>query len=105
MELGGGCGLFQDSFHPLEALLDLIDRVGVRQPQVPRSRLTKGRTGEHGDTALEQHAVGQLTFVLAGPRNVRKDVEGAQWFMAVNAGQLVQAIDYEVAAPLELRDH
>src|ERR1700716_4751516 len=32
--LGAGCGLFQDSFHPLEALLDLIDRVRVGEPQV-----------------------------------------------------------------------
>src|ERR1700716_3618941 len=53
IRLGVGCGLFQDSFHPLEALLDLIDRVGIRQPEVARSRLAKGRTGKNRDTALE----------------------------------------------------
>ena len=51
-QLSAGCGFLQDSFHPLDAFLDLLDRVGVRQPQVPLPRFAERRPGEDGYTTL-----------------------------------------------------
>src|SRR5438445_6383223 len=84
--LSAGCGLLQDSFHPLDALFDLLDRVGVRQPQVPLPRLAKGRAGEDGHAAIVQHPVGQLALALPGLDDVGKHVKGAQRLVAMNAG-------------------
>src|SRR5438132_3181715 len=84
--LGAGCGLLQDSFHPLDALLDLVDRVRVGQPQVALAGLAECAAGEEGHPTLDQHSVGQLALVLAGLRDVGKDIEGAHGLVAVDAG-------------------
>src|SRR5229473_8611700 len=63
---GAGCGLLQDSLHPLDALLDLIDRVRIREPQIALPHLAERAPGEQGDPAFVEHPVGQLALVLSG---------------------------------------
>src|SRR2546423_4945340 len=79
--LGAGGGLLQDSLHPLDALLDLVDRVRIGKTQIALAGLAKCTPGEQGDPALVQHPVGQHAFVLAGLRDVRKHVKSSQWLV------------------------
>src|SRR5437870_7024268 len=103
--LGGRCGLFQDSFHPLDALLDLVDRVRVGQPQVSLALLAEGAPGKQCHAALIQHSVGELSLVLAGLDDVREHIEGAQWFVAAHAWKGVHPFYDDFAPTLELANH
>src|SRR5256714_12761200 len=98
--LGAGCGLLQDSLHPLDALLDLVDRVSIGKPQIAFARRAECTPSEQGDPPLVQHPVGQHPFVQAGLRDVRKHVKGSEWLVAADPPQSIETIDHEVAASL-----
>src|ERR1700687_5840855 len=84
MALGGRCGFFQDSFHPLDALLDLVDGVGVGQPQICLAFLAERAPGKQGHTALVEHPVGELSLVLAGLGDVREHIESTERLVAAH---------------------
>src|SRR5205807_10146172 len=82
--LGAGCGLLQDSLHPLDALLDLVDRVRIGKAQIALAGLAECTPSEQGDPTLVQHPVGQHAFVLARLRDVGKHIKGSEWLVAAN---------------------
>src|SRR3990172_6298046 len=62
-------------------------------------------TGERPRAGLVQEKVGDLPRRPPEGAHVGEGVEGAAWAPAGNAGELVEAVHDEVAAPLELGDH
>src|SRR6266851_4375384 len=73
----------------VEAQLELVLRLGVREPDEPLPRLAEGGSGQHRDARLVQQARRQVALVEAGCLDVGKRVERALRQLAPHAGNRI----------------
>src|SRR5690348_16910044 len=91
--------------HPLERRLQIRLRAGVRKAQIPLAMRAERGAGQRGHAGLVQQPLRNLCRRAPRAGDVRKHVERAARPQALHARQLVEAVDEQIAPPLELRHH
>src|SRR6266487_2346409 len=85
--------------------LQVLPRVGVREPEVALAVGAEGGAREAGDAGLLEQERRELAARDAGAGDVREHVERPVWREAAHARQRRQALDHQVAPRAELLDH
>src|SRR5439155_19313840 len=91
--------------HTLDRALEILLRVGVREPQVVLANLPERRAGEHGDPGLVEQPARELLRAQRHLANVRERVERPTRPPAGDARQRVETVDDHFAALPKLLDH
>src|SRR5438034_7176977 len=95
----------EDGPHALERRPEIGLRGGVGEAQVALAVRAERGARQRGHAGLVEQPLGDLRRGTLRPGDVREDVERAARTQALHAGQLVEAVDENVAPPLELRHH
>src|ERR1035437_6990789 len=85
--------------------VQVLERVGYAEGEMPFPLCAEGGAGEEGYSSLFEQRVGQLLRRPAGLGDVRKHVECAFRHAAGETFDLVQAGDEGIAAALEFSAH
>src|SRR5207237_10844127 len=95
----------EDRPHAVERGPEVGLRIGVGKPQIALAMRAERRARERGHAGLVEQPLGDLRRRALRAGDVREDVKGAARAQALHPGQLVEPVDEDVAAPLELGDH
>src|SRR5712692_12042088 len=85
----------------VEAQLELVLRLRIREPDEPLPRLAERGSRQQRDARLVKQARRQVALVEAGGLDVRERVERTLRELAPHAGNRVEAVDHEVAPVFE----
>src|SRR5439155_9191103 len=97
--------LLDPAVDALEGLLNVIHRVGEREPQVTFAPLAERGPGETRDAGVRQQRVRERARIAASAADVGERVEGPVRLPAAKAGDGVQPLDDHAAPPPELLPH
>src|SRR5256885_7773708 len=97
--------LLDPAVDALEGLLNVLHRVGEREPQVPFAPLAERGPGEARDAGVRQQRVGERARIAASGADVGERVEGPVRLPAAKARDGVQPLDDHPAPSAELFTH
>jgi hypothetical protein len=89
----------------VDRLLDVGDRVGVREANVAFALIAEAGAGHQRDPGLVQQLVLQLARGVAGAGDVGKRIEGAARAHAAKTRERVQALEDHPAPVVECGHH